>query len=102
MYVECIRVKVQEFAWTVGRREGSQAEAGGDEEVRQIENNNENETILNTLSMGRNRLSSNGPRRVSPLSRKFHPSSRPKVKARYDFEGPKRKSNEGCLDSWVS
>ena len=87
MYVECIRVKVQEFAWTVGRREGSQAEAGGDEEVRQIENNNENETILNTLSMGRNRLSSNGPRRVSPLSRKFHPSSRPKVTARYDFEG---------------
>ena len=84
--MECIRVKVQEFAWTVGRREGSEEEAGGDEEVRQIENN-ENETILNTLSMGRNRLSSNGPRRVSPLSRKFHPSSRPKVTARYDFEG---------------
>ena len=79
MYGECIRVKLQKFAWTVGRREGSEAEAGGDEGVRQIEIN-ENETILNTPSIGRNRLSSNGHKGVSPLSQKFHPSSR------YEFE----------------
>lgn len=51
MYGECIRVKIQKFAWTVGRSEGSEAEAGGDKGVRQIEihesderNNTENAT----------------------------------------------------------
>ena len=36
--------KSSRIAWTVGRREGSEAEAGGDEGVRQIEIN-ENEDV---------------------------------------------------------